>query len=183
MAADRGAGGGVELEAELGDEPDRAQGPQGVVLQRGLRDHPHGPRLEVGAAAVRVEQLAAAQRLGHRVDREVARGEVGVDVVVAQGDEVDVPAVARADDAPGPEGAGELEGDAAGGPRDRPRGVARVAREREVDVVRRPPEQPVAHGAADEPGRTTRERLAGDLEGAAHSYPRGTRGEMPQVIS
>ena len=45
-------------------------------------------------------------------------------------------------------------------------------------------EQPVAHGAADEPRLAARERLAGGLERlASPRCSRGTRGEMPQVIS
>ena len=180
VAAGRGGGGRVDLEIELGHEADGAQRAQRVVGERGLGDHAHRPRLEVGAAAVRVEQLAAAQRLGHRVDGEVARREVGADVAVSQGDEVDVPAVAGADDAPGPEGAGELEATPARRARDRPRGLARVALEREVDVVGRPPEQPVADGAADEPRLPARERLARRLERLRSRlpvtwYPRGTR--------
>ena len=73
-ARDRGAGRRVERQVELDDEPDRAQGAQRVLGQRGRR-RPSARRrpVEVGAAAVRVEQLAAGQRLGHRVDREVAR--------------------------------------------------------------------------------------------------------------
>ncbi|MGN6659496.1 MAG: hypothetical protein ACTHKN_10950, partial [Achromobacter mucicolens] len=34
-------------------------------------DHAQATRLEVGPPAVRIEQLAAVQRLGHRVDGEV----------------------------------------------------------------------------------------------------------------
>ena len=75
-----------------------------------------------------------------------------------------MPGVAGADHAPGAERAGELERRAAGGARDRPRGVARVAVEREVDVVGGAAEQAVAHRAADQPGLAARERLAGGLE-------------------
>ena len=68
----RGARRRLEVEAELDGDPHGAQRAQRVVGQRALGDHPHDPALEVLPAAVRVEQLAAAQRLGHRVDREVA---------------------------------------------------------------------------------------------------------------
>ena len=101
-----------------------------------------------------------------------------------QGHEVDVPAVARPDHAPGPERARELEGGAAAGARDRPRRLARVAGQRDVDVVGRPAEQAVAHGAADEPRLVPRQRLAGDLQRlGAQRCSRGTRGEMPHVTS
>ena len=183
MTPGRRAGGGVQLELELGDEPDRAQRAQRVLLERLLGHHPHEPGLEVGAAAVGIEQIAARQRLGHRVDREVARREVGLDVAVAQRDEVDVPAVAGADHAPGPEGAGELEGRAAGGAGDRLRRFARVALERDVDVVGGAAEQVVAHRAADQPRLAARERVAGGLERPGHRCSLGTRAEIPHVIS
>ena len=132
---------------------------------------------------MRVEQLAALQRLGHRVDREVARGEIGVDVAL-QRDEIDVPAVIGADHPPGPERAGQLERHAAGGARDRPRRLARVAVERDVDVVGRAAEQLVAHGAADQPRLAAGQRRAGGLERPTHLVcSRGTRDERPQVIS
>ena len=155
----------------------------GIVGHRGRGHHPDEPGLDVGAAAVRVEQVAAGQRLGHRVDREVARGEVGVDVAL-QGHEVDVPAVAGADDAPGPERARQLEGGAAGGARDRARRLARVAGQRDVDVVGRPAEQAVAHGAADHPRLAARQGLPCRLQRLrAQRCSRGTRGERPHVTS
>ena len=45
----------VELEAELDREARRAQRPQRVVRERGRRDHPQPPRLEVGPPAVGVD--------------------------------------------------------------------------------------------------------------------------------
>ena len=78
------AGGRVDLQPDLGRDPHRPQAAQRVVLQRALAHHPHQPQLQIALPAVRVDQLAAAERLGHRVDGEVARGEVGEDVVVAQ---------------------------------------------------------------------------------------------------
>ena len=56
--------------------------------------------------------------------------------------------------------------------RDRPRGLARVAVERDVQVVRGAAEQPVAHGAAYEPRLTARERLARGLERLRRRAPR-----------
>ncbi len=69
------------------------------------------------------------------------------------------------------------------GARDRPRGVARVAGEREVDVVGVAAEQVVAHRAADQPRLAARERLAGGVERLGHRCSLGTRGEIPHVIS
>ena len=155
-AGDLLRGGAVDLEPELDGQADGAQRAQRVVGQRLGRDHPQPPEAQVHAAAVRVEQLAAVERLGHRVDREVALAQVGLDPVLAQRDEVDVPGVARADDAPGAELAGEPERRAAGGAREGARGLARVALDRDVDVVGRAAEQPVADRAADEPRRAAR---------------------------
>ena len=154
-------------------------------------DHPQPPRLEVGAPAVRVEQLPAVQRLGHGVDREVARREVGVDVAVAQPDEVDVPAVARPDHAPGAELAGQPEGGAAGRARQRAGLLLRVLGQRHVEVDRVAAEQPVAHGAADDPrlapGELPAHLVDDGMAHAAGSPPRwctrGTRALIPHVIS
>ena len=170
----------LELEVELDREARRAQGAQRVVGERRRRDHAQPPRLQIGPPAVGVEQLAACERLGHRVDREVAGGEVGGEVVVAQPHEIDVPgtasrralvtaSLAPADDPPGPERARELERRPARRPRDRAGGRARVARDRDVEVAGRAPEQPVPERAADEPGRLAGERRAGGLQ----RIPRG----------
>ena len=91
--ARRGGGGeplglGVRLEAELGGEAREPEGTQRVVLV-GLRpDHAERPRLEVGPAAERVDQLAGLIGPGHRVDREVAPGEVLLDRLALEGGEV-----------------------------------------------------------------------------------------------
>ena len=184
VAGDRGRGRGLDRQVELDRDPDGAQRAQRVVGERVGPDHAQAPRLEVGAAAVRVQQLAAGQRLGHRVDGEVARGEVGHDVAVAQDHEVDVPGVTRADDAPGAERAGELERRAAGRTRERARGLPRVVRQREVEVGRGAAEQPVAHRAADDPRVAAGEDSAHVLERHGHrTYSRGTRGPIPHVIS
>ena len=88
---------------------------------------------------------------------------------VAQRDEVHVPRVLGRDHAPGAELAAELERGAA----DRsgePAGVrARVARDGEVDVVGVAAEQPVAHGAADQPRRLAGEGGASRLERLTHT--------------
>jgi hypothetical protein len=149
-AAHRRAVSGSIVEVELDREPRRAQRPQRVVGERAGADHPQPPRREVGAAAVRVEQLAARQRLGHRVDREVARGEVGGEVAVAQRTRSTCQAWPRADDAPGPERAGERERVRAprGATRRRRRAASPATRGRGRVVAA---EQPVAHRAADDP--------------------------------
>src|SRR5262249_21382878 len=133
------------------------------------RDHPQAPRLEVRAAAVGVDELAAGQRLGDRVDREIAGGEIGLERPALQRRDVDLPHLAGADDAPGAERVGELERRAARRPRDAPRGPARIALDREVDVVARAAaaEQPVAYRAADDPGRRVAEGLADGLDHAS----------------
>jgi hypothetical protein len=144
---------------------------------------------EVGAAAVWVEQLAAAERLGHRVDREVALREVGVDAALVHAHEVDVPGVPGPHHAPRAERAGELERRPARRPRELSRGGAGVALHRDVDVVGVAAEQPVADRSADDPRRAAREGRARRLQGRAQSgtpsrwCTRGTRAEIAHVIS
>jgi len=113
---------------------------------------------------VGVEQFAARERLGHRVDREVALRQVGEDVVVAQGHEVHVPRVVRADDAPRAEVVAEPERRPARGACEPPRVRPRVPGHRQVDVVRLAPEQLVAHGAADDPDVLAGQGGRDDLE-------------------
>jgi hypothetical protein len=165
----------LDREIEVDREPHGAQRAQGVVLERLRADHPQTAGVEVGTAAVRVQQLPAAQRLGHRVDGEVACGEVGVDVPLAQHDEVDVPAVPRADDAPGAERAGEPEGGAAGRARERASGILRIDGERDVEVGGAAAEQPVTHGAADDPRLLPGEHLTDRLDGDPVRHARAAR--------
>ena len=167
LAHGRGRG-GLERELELGRQPRRPQRPQRVRGQRLGAHHPQPPRLEIGATAVRVDEVAAAQRLGHRVDGEVACGEVDLEVVVAQAHDVDVPAVAAPDDPPGAEGAGQLERRRVPGARDRPRRPRGIAGQRDVEVGGGAPEQAVAHRAADDPGRLVADARAGGLQVVAH---------------
>ena len=129
------------------------------------------------------------QRLGHRVDGEVAGGEVGVERPALQRLQVDLPRLARPDDAPAAEHVGELERRAAGRPRDPARRGPGVALEHDVDVLvgAAPAEQPVADRAADDPGARVAERVADRLDHAAGApsrwYARGTRALMPHTIS
>ena len=176
---------------ELDREADGAQRAQRVVGEGARGDHPQPPRGEVGGAAVRVDGLAAGQRLGDRVDREVARGEVGGEVAVAQRDEVDLPRPARRHHPPGAEGVRERERGPAGRAREAPGGGARVAGQRDVEVRGDPPEEPVAHGPAHEPRVLALERGTGSGQrvGRAHAgvpsrwCSRGTRAEIPHTTS
>ena len=184
LPADRRRRVRLDRQPEEHGEADRPQRAERVGGERAGAHHPQPARREVGAAAVRVEHLAAGERLGHRVDREVARGEVRGDVVVAQRHEVHVPGAFRADHAPGAERARELEGRAARLLRHRSRGGARVARHGEVEVDGLAPEQPVAHGPADDPGVRAGEDVARGVDRRLHRWcSRGTRPLIAHVTS
>ena len=148
--------------------------------------HPQPPALEVAGAAVRIDELAAGQRLGHRVDRQVARGEVGLERAALQRGEVDLPAAVAGDHAPGAELVGELERGAARAAAEAAGGAAHVAVDDDVEVGRRAAQQPVAQRAADEPGALAGQRLAQRLDHNATPsrwYARGTRAVSAHVIS
>ena len=76
----------VDLEAELGGEPGRAQDPQRVVGEAALGDRAQDAGLDAATPPVRVDRRAAgsASGDGDRVDREVAQGEVLLDRLAAQ---------------------------------------------------------------------------------------------------
>ena len=178
------------LEAELGREPHEPQRAQRVVGERARPDGAQAARGEVGLAAVRVDALAALQRLRHRVDREVAQREVGFERAAAQRAEVRLPRAVAGHHAPGAELVGELERRAAHGAREAARGGGDVAVDDEVEIGRRTLEQAIADRAADEPRLAAGERLARRRDGVAQGsaspsrwYTRGTRGSSPQVIS
>jgi len=175
LAPDRRRGCRLDRQVEIDRDPHGAQRPQRVLGQRAGADHPQPAGLEVGAAAVGIAQRSAGQRLGHRVDGEVACGEVGLDVAVAQDDQVDVPAVLGSDDAPRAERPGELERGAAGLARGRPRGVLRVLGQREIEIRGGAAEQAVAHGAAHDPRRAPGEHRAGRVDGNARAHPAAPR--------
>ena len=144
---------------------DRAEDPSRVVDERAVVQDPDALRLEVGAAAERVDELAdrvAFQRHRHCVDREVAAVEVLVDrpgldrgehsgrvVRLAAGrDDVDPSVVAVEDDggaerAVRPDAPVELLGELV-------RQGDRVALDDDVEVKARLAEQDVANRAADE---------------------------------
>ena len=118
------------------------------------------PRLEVRRAAVRVDQLAAGERPGHRVDREVAQREVGLDAPAAHRREVRLPAAVRRDHAPGAELAPTAGTRARRPPCAMPRasgsGSPAVAKSTSSTSSARPALQQVAHRAADQPGSAPR---------------------------
>ncbi len=67
-------------------------------------DHPQAVCREVAGAVVGVDDLAAGQRPRHRVDGEVALGEILGQRGALQAHDVDLPAVLGPHDAPGAEG-------------------------------------------------------------------------------
>ncbi len=179
----------VDREAELAREPRDPQGAQRVGGERLGRHHAQPPRGEVLAPAVRVHDLPARERLGHRVDGQVARGEVGRERRALERRDVDLPRLAGADHAPAAERVGQLERRPARRARDAPRGPARVVRDDEVDVLLGvgAAEQAVAHRAADDPRALVAQRLADRLDHASGTpsrwYTRRTRRLRPHVIS
>ncbi len=149
---------------QLRDEAREPHDAQRIARERRCRDHPQPPCSEVLPATRRVDELAARERLGDRVDGEVALREVLLDRLPEQRREIGLPAVTRLHDAPGAELLGQREDRSTRGARERPRRSLDVAADGQVDVGRRAAEQAVAHGAADEPGRRAGERAADDVE-------------------
>jgi hypothetical protein len=135
---------------------------------------------------VRIDELAAGQRLGHRVHRQVAPAEVGLERAALQRGEVDLPAAIAGDDAPRAELVGELERRPARAAAEAAGRAAHVTVDDHVEVGRRAPQEPVAQRAADEPGALAGQRLAQRLDHNATPsrwYARGTRAVSEQVIS
>ena len=151
---------------------------QRVVVERRGRAEAQAARGEVVEAAQRVDELAAVERPGHRVDGEVARAQVGLDAALrvagSGGPAAGAAAAARAAgrrrrarrrrtirQVPkrvrrGEDGAAEPVGEAA---RERPRRRRRRRCRRRSDGQT---EQLVAQAAADEPARSpAAERGAG----------------------
>ena len=181
---------GIDLQAQLGGEAGGAQQAQRVGGEAALADRAQQAAVEVGEAAEGIDRLAAGQWHGDGADREVARGQVGVDPGPPQGRYVDLAAAAVGRDPPGPELGRELEGVLAELARDRAGERLGVAGDRQVEVVHLLPEGGVADGAADDPGAlgvAQRPPCRGDqrrvAEAVDHAGRRGTRAEMPQVTS
>ncbi len=173
QAGSGGAGGsaglGVGVEVELAGEAHEPQRAQGVGAERVGAGQAQAPGGQVAGAAERVDQAAAGQRLGDRVDGEVAERQVGDQGPAADRVEVGLPGAVAGDHAPGAELVGELEGRRPGAAGDRPRGEADVAVDHEVDVGRRTGSaERVADGAADHPGRRAGQRAPGELERPGH---------------
>ena len=113
--------------------------------------------MQIVDAAERIDVPPAAQRLGDRVDREVALRQVGLDRPADERQHVDLPAVVPGDDAPDPERLRQREHVRVGAAGERPGEPARVAADRDVVVVGRAPQQPVADRPAHQPGRLVRD--------------------------
>jgi len=160
----------IEPEAELVPEAHCAKKPQRIVREDARRDDADDPCLHVCPAPVRVGGLAAGQRDGDRVDREVPRGEVVLDRA-AQRCEVDRPALLERNP-PGSVALRERKGGAAGALPILARGSAWIA-DRDVEIDEVPPEQLVADSAADDPGLPAGEDVAREL---THRAPRAARG-------
>ena len=76
----------LDAEPERRGQPDGADHPQGVLLEArpGVTDRPQPARLDVRQATERIEERRRAARLRpprHRIDREVAAGQVQLDAV------------------------------------------------------------------------------------------------------
>ena len=138
----------VDGEPQLVREPGQAQKPQRIVGEHLLGDGPQPAGLEVGAAAVGIEQVAAGKRDGHGIDREVAPAEIVGDRTTAGGDVHGAPV---AHHPPGTVPLRQRERRSARAPGERTGGLAGVALDDEVDVDHRPPEQQIANAAADKP--------------------------------
>jgi hypothetical protein len=166
----------VDRELEVDGQPHGAQGAQRVGGEGLGRDHPQPLDLQIRPARVGIEQLPAAQRLGHGVHGEVALREVGVDAPVVQPHEVHAPRLRATDDAPRAEVAGQAEGGAAGRPRQRPRGLPGVLGHRQVEIDGGPAEQPVAYGAAHDPRLPAGEDRPHRLERDTGAHAIGSAG-------
>ena len=147
-------------------------------------------------AALRVEDRSAVERDGDRADREVAVGEVSVERVAAKTGHVGHRNVIAIDDPPSAEALREREGVAAELGRQRSRRNVLAGGDGNVEVLDRAIQGGGSNRPADHPGVGFAERLSGELDrfgrpdpgryllGAAHSAAsRGTRDEIPQVIS
>ncbi|HEX8959226.1 MAG TPA: hypothetical protein VF770_05340, partial [Solirubrobacterales bacterium] len=134
FGAGQGQRAGLDLEVQLGREADGAQQPQRVGREAPPADDAQQPSLEVGEAAVGVERLSPGERDRDGAEREVARGQVGLDRAAAQRRDVDLPGAVGRRRPPARELGRELEGVAAAGPGDRLRGGGGIAAHGEVEV-------------------------------------------------
>ena len=160
------------LQVELDSHPREAQHAQGVVREGPGSGGAQPASLRVGEASQGIDRRASADRLGDRVDGEVAQREVGGQRFAAKRLHVELPRAVARDDPPRFELVRERKaGRAAGGARHRARRGARVALHHDVEVhaAAGPPQKTVAHGAADQPRPLARERCADRLQAGAHA--------------
>ncbi len=183
---------GVDREAEVGGEAGGAQQAQRIVAEARLADDPQPPALEVGEAAEGVDRLAAGERHRNGAEGEVARRQVGLDRRAAQRGRVELPGAVAGDRAPGRELGRELECEPALGVGDGLGDALGVAGDGEVEVGHLAAELRVADRAAGDPDTVLAgERPPGESDqrrgfeafAEAQASTRGTRAEMPQVIS
>jgi hypothetical protein len=190
----------VGRQPELDCDAGQAQHAQRVLLEGAGTGQAQPSRVQVGDAVERVDRLAACERLGDRVDGEVAQREILREGRGAQRLDVELPAAVARDDAPGAKLRREREaGGLPCGPRDGLGGGGGVPCDDDVVVGALAPQQAIAYGAADEPRRLLCERCAGGLQGGAHDaappsdgacsgtpsrwWMRVTRAVRPQLIS
>ena len=143
--------GAVDGQPQLDGEAGKAEGSQRIRRKRRRRDHPQPPGFEVHPAAERIDQLAAGEGLGDRIDREIALAEVILDRRAAERSEVDLPRVVACDHSPRPESLGQREGGRADPAGERACDRRGVSRDRHIKIDRRPPQQPVSDQTADQP--------------------------------
>src|SRR5262249_52281771 len=148
LRADELLGERRKREAELLLETNRAQEAQRIVLEDRLRDGAQKAELKILAPAARVDVVAAGDRDGDRVDREVATREARLDRPVHRR-EVDRPPAAE-HDAPRRVALRKSEWEPARPLCVRARRRLRIAAH-DVDVEDAAAEQLIANGAADEP--------------------------------
>ena len=151
------------------------------------------PAVEVGEAAEGVDRLAAGERHRDRADREVARGQVGLDRPAAQRRHVDLPGAVggrrRARSRTRPRARRRARRPRGRSPWPRPRGRRRPRGRGRSPRARAPRRAP--RRRRSRPPRLAQRLAAPDAtSGAAarrsrdaHAASRGTRAEIPQVIS
>jgi aspartyl-tRNA(Asn)/glutamyl-tRNA(Gln) amidotransferase subunit C len=139
-------------EAMRREESRCAEGAQRIVDEVLVAHRAQTPPGEILHAAVRIEEHARADREGHRVDREVAPGEIGLDRAALELGDVDRPPSREAKDARARPVPREEHGASVAGPLEIGRDDFGVAGDGGVDLGDREAEQPVAQGAAHDPG-------------------------------
>ena len=142
---------GLDLEFELARQPCQPQRPQRIGRERLRRHHPQPARTQVAEAVERIDVIASAKRLGDCVDGEVALSQILLDGLPGERQQVQLPAAVPRDYPPGPEALRQLERVGVGGARELAGELSRIDGHRDVIVAGGPAEQPVAHGAANEP--------------------------------